>query len=187
MAHHFPVLRTLMTSEDLDRSLMLLAAQIYCDFPNDPDLILVGIKTRGVYLARRLAALIKRNHGQDVALGELDITLYRDDLSTLGPQPMVTGSELSFDVNNKKLIIVDDVLYTGRTIRAAMDHVVDYGRPSLMRLLVIVDRGMREYPIQSDYTGLKINTENGQVIQVRLPEVDGDQDVLLCSIENQKQ
>ncbi|MDD4280037.1 bifunctional pyr operon transcriptional regulator/uracil phosphoribosyltransferase PyrR [Candidatus Sumerlaeota bacterium] len=183
MAHDFPVLRTLMTENDLDRSLMLLAAQLYCDFPNDPDLILVGIKTRGVYIAQKLAELLKKNHGMTTNLGELDITLYRDDLSTLGAQPMVTGSNLSFDVSDKKLVIVDDVLFTGRTIRAAMDHVVDYGRPKLMRLLVVIDRGMREYPIQADYIGMKLATDKTQVIQVRIKEADeGHQDVLLCRL-----
>lgn len=183
MAHDFPVLRTLMTKKDLDRSLMLLAAQLHCDFPEDKDLVLVGIKTRGVYLADRLAKLLKTNHKQDVLQAELDITLYRDDLSTLGAQPHVTGSVINMDINDKKMVIVDDVLYTGRTVRAALDHLVDFGRPKLIRLAVVVDRGWREFPIQADYVGLKIDTENNQVIQVRLPETDdGHEDVLLCRL-----
>jgi pyrimidine operon attenuation protein/uracil phosphoribosyltransferase len=108
--------------------------------------------------------------------------LYRDDLSTLGPQAVVGSSDIGFDVTDRKIILVDDVLFTGRTVRAAMDEIVDYGRPRLIRLLVVVDRGMHEYPIQSDYTGQHVETNEGHVVQVRLNEVDGDDNVFLCAL-----
>ncbi|MBX7246177.1 MAG: bifunctional pyr operon transcriptional regulator/uracil phosphoribosyltransferase PyrR [Candidatus Sumerlaeaceae bacterium] len=166
----------------MQRAIALLAAHLHRDFPNDPDLVLLGIKTRGVYLAERLARQMESAHGQKVTRGEIDITLYRDDLSTLGAQPVVGKSAMDFDVTEKKIILIDDVLYTGRTIRAAMDEIVDFGRPRLIRLLVVVDRGLREYPIQADYTAQKVETDNTQVIQVRLKEADGEDRVVLCTL-----
>ena len=117
MAENFPIERVIMEADDLARELALLAATLHRDFPNDPDLVLLGIKTRGIYLSRRLAQLLEANHGQRVQTGEIDITLYRDDLSTLGPQPVVGKTEIGFDVTDKKIVLVDDVIYTGRTIR----------------------------------------------------------------------
>lgn len=183
MAENFPVARVLMEEDALERAIALLAVHLHRDFPHDPDLILLGIKTRGVYIADRLVAQLKSAHGQTVKSAALDITLYRDDLSTLGPQPVVGKTTIDFDVTDKKIILIDDVLFTGRTIRAALDEIVDYGRPKLIRLMVIVDRGLREYPIQPDYTAMKIDTDLSQVVQVRLAEVDGDNRVLLCKLE----
>lgn len=171
-----------MSGEDLQRALGLLAAHLHRDFPNDPELVLLGIKTRGAHLARRLARQLESAHGQKAIVGEIDITLYRDDLSTLGTQPVVNKSELEFEVENKKIILIDDVLYTGRTIRAAMDEIVDFGRPKLIRLLVIVDRGLREYPVQAEYVGQRVETDYTQVIQVRLTESDGEDRVVVCSL-----
>ena len=182
MAENFPIQRVLMESDDLARAMSLLAAHLHRDFPNDEDLVLLGIKTRGIYIAERLVRLLEQNHGQKVRMGVLDITLYRDDLSTLGAQPVVGKTTIDFDVTDKKIILVDDVVFTGRTIRAALDEIVDFGRPRLIRLLAIVDRGMREYPIQPDYVGQKVETDVSQVIQVRLTESDGDDRVLLCSL-----
>ncbi len=164
------------------RAMTLLAAHIHRDYPNDPDLVLLGIKTRGVYIARRLAEIISKNHDQKVALGEIDITLYRDDLSTLGPQAVVGTSDIGFDVTGKKIILVDDVLFTGRTVRAAMDAIVDFGRPNVIRLLVVTDRGMHEYPIQADYVANRVETNSTHVVQVRLKETDGEDGVVLCNL-----
>jgi pyrimidine operon attenuation protein/uracil phosphoribosyltransferase len=182
MAENFPIERVLQEADGLGRVLGVLAAELHRDFPNDPSLVLLGIKTRGVFIARRLAELMKANFQQTVPVGEIDITLYRDDLSTLGAQPVVQGTDLGMDVTDKTIILCDDVLYTGRTIRAALDEIVDFGRPRFIRLLVVVDRGMREYPIQADYKGLTVQTQQGHVVQVRLNEVDGDDRVLLCKI-----
>ena len=184
MAEDFPVERPLMSADDLKRALTFLAAHLHRDFPHDPDLVLLGIRRRGVTISQRLAALMKEQHDQDVQLGEIDITLYRDDLSTLGPQAVVGTTDIGFDVTGKKIVLIDDVLFTGRTVRAALDQIVDYGRPKLIRLLVVVDRGMHEYPIQSDYTGLTVETADRHVVQVRIKEYDGDDGVLLCTLPN---
>lgn len=182
MAEHFPVLRPLMAEADLHRALTLLAAHLHHDFPHDPNLVLLGIRTRGVFLSQRIADILKEKHDQDVQLGEIDITLYRDDLSTLGPQAVVGTTDIGFDVTGKNIILVDDVLFTGRTVRAALDQIVDFGRPRLIRLMVVVDRGMHEYPIQADYVALKVETDNTHVVQVRLTQTDGDNGVLLCTL-----
>lgn len=187
MAENFPISRVLMESDGLQRVIAVLAAHLHRDFPNDPSLVLLGIKTRGVYLAQRLAEQMKAAHGQDVITGEIDITLYRDDLSTLGAQAVVGTTDIGFDVTDKVIILVDDVLFTGRTVRAALDEIVDFGRPRLIRLLVVVDRGMREYPIQAEYVGLRLDTDESNVVQVRLKEVDGDDRVLLCALPQVQQ
>jgi pyrimidine operon attenuation protein / uracil phosphoribosyltransferase len=184
LAENFPVQRVLMEADDLGRGISLLAAHLHRDFPNDPDLVLLGIKTRGIYIAERLVKSLEQNHGQKVTMGILDITLYRDDLSTLGNQPVVGKTDIGFDVTDKKIILIDDVLFTGRTIRAAMDEIVDFGRPKLIRLLAIVDRGLREYPIQPDYIAQKVETDYTQVIQVQLKEVDGSDRVVVCKLDH---
>lgn len=136
--------------------------------------ILVGIKTRGIYLAKRLASRIEQIEGTSVKVGELDITLYRDDLTkkTANEEPLVKGSNIPFDITDKKIIVVDDVLYTGRTIRAAMDALVDKGRPSAIQLAVLVDRGHRELPIRADYIGKNIPTAKTEKVMVHLVESD---------------
>lgn len=182
MAENFPVSRVMMEADDLERVLAVLAAHVHRDYPNDPDLVLLGIKTRGVYLAQRLARRLEEAHGHKAAVGEIDITLYRDDLSTLGAQAVVGSTDMGFDVTGKKIILVDDVLFTGRTVRAALDEIVDFGRPNAIRLLVVVDRGMREYPIQADYIGQKVETNETHVVQVRLTETDGENRVVLCTL-----
>lgn len=172
----------MMEGDDLERVLAVLAAHLHRDYPHDPDLVLLGIKTRGVHLAHRLAQRLESAHSQKVRVGEIDITLYRDDLSTLGAQAVVRPTEMGFDVTGKKIILVDDVLFTGRTVRAALDEIVDFGRPGAIRLLVVVDRGMREYPIQADYIGQKVETSESHVVQVRLKETDGEDRVVLCTL-----
>ncbi|MPQ25924.1 bifunctional pyr operon transcriptional regulator/uracil phosphoribosyltransferase PyrR [Bacillus paralicheniformis] len=137
--------------------------------------ILVGIKTRGIHLAKRLAERIEQIEGNKVTVGELDITLYRDDLSkkTSNEEPLVKGADIPADITDQKVIVVDDVLYTGRTVRAAMDALVDVGRPSSIQLAVLVDRGHRELPIRADYIGKNIPTSKTEKVMVQLEEVDG--------------
>ncbi|MBP0724836.1 bifunctional pyr operon transcriptional regulator/uracil phosphoribosyltransferase PyrR [Bacillus sp. RG28] len=138
------------------------------------DIVLVGIKTRGIFLANRIAERIKQIEGNEVAVGELDITLYRDDLSikTSNSEPLVRGTDVPFELANKKVILVDDVLYTGRTVRAAMDAVMDLGRPAQIQLAVLVDRGHRELPIRADYVGKNIPTSSEEKVVVKLTETD---------------
>jgi pyrimidine operon attenuation protein/uracil phosphoribosyltransferase len=137
-------------------------------------IVLIGIKTRGIFLAERLAARIKEIEGTGVPVGELDITLYRDDLTkkTNDQEPLVKGSDIPHDITNKIVILVDDVLYTGRTVRAALDALVDIGRPASVQLAVLVDRGHRELPIRADYVGKNIPTSSSEKIVVQLAEVD---------------
>ncbi|KAB2337731.1 bifunctional pyr operon transcriptional regulator/uracil phosphoribosyltransferase PyrR [Cytobacillus depressus] len=136
--------------------------------------VLVGIRTRGIYLANRLAERIEQIEGTKVAVGELDITLYRDDLTkvTNNQEPLVKGSDIPQDINNQKVILIDDVLYTGRTVRAALDALMDIGRPSSIQLAVLVDRGHRELPIRADFVGKNIPTSSSERIVVELKEVD---------------
>jgi pyrimidine operon attenuation protein/uracil phosphoribosyltransferase len=143
------------------------------------DCILVGIKTRGIFIAKRLAERIQQIEGKSVPVGELDITLYRDDLTlqTKDKEPLVKGSDIPVDITNKKVILVDDVLYTGRTVRSAMDALIDIGRPSQIQLAVLVDRGHRELPIRADYVGKNIPTSSSERIVVALTEIDKEDKV----------
>ena len=141
--------------------------------------ILVGIRRRGVPLAERLGASLRRRASVEVPQGILDITLYRDDLSLISPQPQVRGTEIDLDINGTRTILVDDVLYTGRTIRAALDALADFGRPRRVELAVLIDRGHRELPIQPDHVGETIETEAQDMVEVRLREVDGEDAVLI--------
>ncbi|ASV66020.1 bifunctional pyr operon transcriptional regulator/uracil phosphoribosyltransferase PyrR [Cytobacillus sp. FSL W7-1323] len=138
------------------------------------DCVLIGIKTRGIYIANRLAKRIEEIEGAKVSVGEIDITLYRDDLSkkTANQEPLVKGSNIPIDINDKKVIVIDDVLYTGRTVRAALDALIDIGRPSAIQLGVLVDRGHRELPIRADYVGKNIPTSSSEKIVVELNEID---------------
>jgi pyrimidine operon attenuation protein / uracil phosphoribosyltransferase len=143
---------------------------------------LVGIKRRGVPLAQRLGKLIEKIEKQPVDVGTLDISFYRDDLSTDGPRPTVVNGEIGFDVNGRDIILMDDVLYTGRTIRAAMDALFDHGRPKSVQLLVLIDRGHRELPIQATFTGRMVPTSRREIVEVKLNEVDGQEQVLLVEL-----
>jgi pyrimidine operon attenuation protein/uracil phosphoribosyltransferase len=143
------------------------------------DLALVGIRTRGVPIARRLAQQLQQISGREVPTGALDITLYRDDLMrhAVGPQPLVRKTEIPFSIDDRRILLVDDVLYTGRTIRAALDALIDFGRPRAIQLVVLVDRGHRELPIKADYVGKNLPTALSQSVQVRLEEIDGRDEV----------
>jgi pyrimidine operon attenuation protein/uracil phosphoribosyltransferase len=148
-------------------------------------LALVGVRTRGVPIARRLAASLREITGVEVATGALDITLYRDDLmkTAVGPQPIVRRTEIPFSIDGRHIVLVDDVLYTGRTIRAALDALIDFGRPSTIQLVVLVDRGHRELPIKADYVGKNVPTSRRETIHVRLAEIDGRDEVTLDQVE----
>lgn len=143
------------------------------------DCVLVGIRTRGVPLAKRLAERIAHIESAEIPVGELDITLYRDDLTNMSDDPVVKGTNIPFAVTGKKVVLVDDVLYTGRTVRAAMDALIDLGRPRLIQLAVLVDRGHRELPIRADYVGKNVPTSKAELIQVSVQEVDGLDEVLI--------
>lgn len=163
----------------ITRALTRIAHEIIEKNKGIEDCILVGIRTRGIYLARRLAERIQKIEGASIPVGEVDITLYRDDLTkkTEGQDPLVKGSNIPNDINNQKIILVDDVLYTGRTVRAALDALVDIGRPSSVQLAVLVDRGHRELPIRADYVGKNIPTSSSERIVVELAEVDQNERV----------
>jgi pyrimidine operon attenuation protein/uracil phosphoribosyltransferase len=140
-------------------------------------LVLVGIQRRGVELAHRLVRLIEASQGQSIPLGKLDITLYRDDLSMVAPQPLLKKTEIDFDLANRVVVLCDDVLYTGRTVRAALDGLIDLGRPRAVRLAVLIDRGHREIPIEANYVGKSVPTSSREVIKVMFEETDGTDEV----------
>jgi pyrimidine operon attenuation protein / uracil phosphoribosyltransferase len=164
-----------MDADRMGRTLTRIAHEILERNRGVEELGLVGIRTRGVPIARRLARAIGEIHNHEVPTGALDITLYRDDLMrhAVGPQPVVRSTEIPFSIDDKKILLVDDVLYTGRTIRAALDALIDFGRPKSIQLVVLVDRGHRELPIKADYVGKNLPTSLSQSVQVHLLEIDG--------------
>lgn len=165
--------RRVMDAETLDRTVRGLAREIVGSAAAVDDLILVGIRRRGVPLAERLARHIAALAGAAPPVGSLDIALYRDDLTEKSDRPLVQRSEVPVPVDGRRVVLVDDVLYTGRTTRAALDAVVDLGRPSVLQLAVLIDRGHRELPIRADYVGLEVATSKSEVVEVRLAEIDG--------------
>ena len=169
----------LMSASEIERTLVRLAHEIVEKNDGAANLGLIGIKRRGVPLAERLGALISQIEKTNVDTGVLDISFYRDDLSTAGSRPVVTPGAIGFDVDGRDVILVDDVLYTGRTIRAALDALFDQGRPKSVQLLVLIDRGHRELPIQATFTGRMIPTSSREIIEVKLKEIDTDEQVLL--------
>ena len=169
----------LMSASEIERTLVRLAHEIVEKNNGSANLGLVGIKRRGIPLAQRLAGMIEKIEKHPVDTGVLDISFYRDDLSTSGPRPVVTPGAVGFDVTGRDIILMDDVLYTGRTIRAALDALFDHGRPKSVQLLVLIDRGHRELPIEATYTGRSIPTSSREIIEVKLNEVDGQEQVLL--------
>jgi len=166
-----------MGESEIKRTLVRIAHEIVEKNKGVADLALIGIRTRGVFLAKRLALEIFKIEKKEIPVGILDITLYRDDLSLVARQPLVLKTEIPFDVSQKKIVLVDDVLYTGRTTRAAMDAIVDLGRPQVIQLAVLIDRGHRELPIRADYIGKNIPTSKKEIIKVKLTEVDGEDQV----------
>jgi pyrimidine operon attenuation protein/uracil phosphoribosyltransferase len=170
-----------MDADRIARTLTRIAHEIVERNKGVDDLALVGVRTRGVHLARRLARTLKEITGDDVPTGALDITLYRDDLMrhAVGPQPLVRRTEIPFSIDDRKILLVDDVLYTGRTTRAALDALIDFGRPRGIQLIVLVDRGHRELPIKADYVGKNLPTAPDQSVQVCLQETDNRDEVVL--------
>ena len=170
-----------MDADRMGRALTRIAHEILERNRGLDDVALVGIRTRGVPLARRIGRSLHDINGDDVPTGALDITLYRDDLMrhAVGPQPLVRRTEIPFSIDDRKILLVDDVLYTGRTIRAALDALIDFGRPRAIQLVVLVDRGHRELPIKADYVGKNLPTSLKQSVQVRLQEIDGTDEVLI--------
>jgi len=166
-----------MGENEIRRTLVRIAHEIVEKNKGVDNLALIGIRTRGVFLAKRLAQEIFKIEKKEIPVGTLDITLYRDDLSLVARQPLVLKTEIPFDVSQKKIVLIDDVLYTGRTIRAAMDAIVDLGRPWVIQLAVLVDRGHRELPIRADYIGKNLPTSKKEIVKVRLNEVDGEDKV----------
>ena len=144
------------------------------------DVAIIGIKNRGAYLGERLADMIKEIAGTRPPVGALDITLYRDDLTQVAEQPIVHATEIDFDIEGKRVILVDDVLYTGRTIRCALDALIDFGRPKEIQLAVLIDRGHRELPIRADYVGKNVPTALNEIVEVRIVEADGKDEVVIC-------
>ena len=168
-----------MDADRIGRTLARIAHEILERNKGVDDLALIGVRSRGVPLARRLAKRLHEITGHEVPTGALDITLYRDDLMrhAVGPQPVVRRTEIPFSIDGRKILLVDDVLYTGRTIRAALDALIDFGRPRAIQLVVMVDRGHRELPIKADYVGKNLPTSPSESVQVHLTEIDGRDEV----------
>lgn len=171
--------RQLLSAQEIERTLSRVAHEIVEKSGGAKDLAFVGVRRRGVPLSQRLAKAIKGFTGIDVPVGILDITLYRDDLSTVAPQPVVQSSEIAFAVDDRDLLLVDDVLYTGRTVRAAMNGLFDLGRPRRIRLCVLIDRGHRELPIEATFVGRLVETTDTEIVEVRLTEIDHEERVML--------
>lgn len=169
----------LMTATEIDRTVQRLAHEIVEKSGGTSNLALIGIRRRGVPLAKRIAQAMRGIDGVDVPVGTLDITLYRDDLSKVAAQPVLQSSDIPFTVDDKDLVLVDDVLYTGRTIRAAMNGLFDLGRPKRVRLCVLIERGHRELPIEASFVGRAVQTSDSEIIEVRLNEIDQEERVML--------
>lgn len=175
--------KTILDADAIRRSLVRISHEIVEKNKGVENVVLVGIRTRGVPLAQRLAEQVAEIEGVKVPVGSLDITLYRDDLSTLAYNPIVKETELDSDINGKTVILVDDVLFTGRTIRCALDALIDMGRPKAIQLAVLVDRGHRELPIRADYVGKNVPTSTSETVDVTLAEIDGEDEVSLSDIQ----
>jgi pyrimidine operon attenuation protein/uracil phosphoribosyltransferase len=169
----------LMSASEIDRTLVRLAHEILERTSDPKNLVFIGIRRRGVPLAQRLSKKIEALERHAIPVGILDISLYRDDLSTVSHQPVINSTDIPFPVATKDVILMDDVLYTGRTIRSALDALFDHGRPSRVQLLVLIDRGHRELPIEAQYTGRMVQTTDHEIIEVKFQEIDGMEKVLL--------
>ena len=171
--------KQLMSASEIDRTLVRLAHEVLEKTGDLKQLAFVGVKRRGVPLAQRIAAKIKSLEGLEIPVGILDINLYRDDLSTVGERPVVHADQIDFSIIGKDVVLMDDVLYTGRTVRSALDALFDHGRPARVQLLVLIDRGHRELPIEARYVGRMVQTSSQEIIEVKFQEVDAQEKVLL--------
>ncbi|HTV59978.1 MAG TPA: bifunctional pyr operon transcriptional regulator/uracil phosphoribosyltransferase PyrR [Verrucomicrobiae bacterium] len=171
--------RQLLSAEEIGRTLQRLAHEIVEKSGGTKDLALIGVRRRGVPISQRLERIIRTFSGIEIPVGTLDITLYRDDLSTVAQQPVVQSTEIPFGVDGRDLVLIDDVLYTGRTVRAAMNGLFDLGRPRRVRLCVLIDRGHRELPIEASFIGRTVETSDTEIVEVRLQEIDKEERVML--------
>jgi pyrimidine operon attenuation protein/uracil phosphoribosyltransferase len=170
----------LMSASEIDRTLVRLAHEILEKTKDLDKLAFIGIRRRGVPLAERLASKIEALEKRKIPVGILDINLYRDDLSTIGVKPQLNDKQIDFSVEGLQIILMDDVLYTGRTVRAALDALFDHGRPAVVQLLVLIDRGHRELPVEAQYVGRTVQTSDTEIIEVKFQEIDSTEKVLLC-------
>ncbi|MBU0701789.1 bifunctional pyr operon transcriptional regulator/uracil phosphoribosyltransferase PyrR [bacterium] len=170
----------IMDANELFRTILRLSYEMLERNKGTQNLAIIGIRSRGVPIAERIVKNIASVENCPLEMGVLDITLYRDDLTAISDQPVVKPTQIPFDITGKKIILIDDVLYTGRTVRCAIDQLMDFGRPASIQLAVIIDRGHRELPIQADYIGNVVATTANEVIEVRLEEIDGRDEVLVC-------
>lgn len=175
----------IMDESGINRAVTRIAHEIIERNKGTDDLILIGIQRRGVPLAKRIASKINEVEGKRVPVGILDITFYRDDLSMLSEHPIVNGTEIDFQINDKKIVLIDDVLYTGRTVRASIEAIMDIGRPKMIQLAILVDRGHRELPIRADYVGKNVPTSKTEIIHVKLQEIDNINVVTIGDIESE--
>jgi len=173
----------ILDSEGMQRAVRRISHEILEKNKGAEGLIIIGIRNRGEYLANRIASLIKKASGSKVRLGILDITLYRDDLTQVAEQPVLKETNIDFDITGKRVVLIDDVLFTGRTVRCAMDQLVDFGRPAVIQLAVLVDRGHRELPIRADYVGKNVPTSLDEVVEVRMKEADEKDEVVICEMK----
>lgn len=174
----------IMNGDDVSRAVKRMAHEVLEANSGTGDLVILGIQRRGVPLASLLREAIKAVEGDELPMGAIDITFYRDDLSKLGPSPRVATTDMPLDVTDKVVILVDDVLFTGRTVRAALDVIMDWGRPRAIQLAVLVDRGHRELPIRPDYVGKNVPTSHKEVIKVKVQEFDGKQEVVVGEVQD---
>jgi pyrimidine operon attenuation protein/uracil phosphoribosyltransferase len=177
--------KKIMSEQEITRALTRLAHEVMERNKRARGLLFVGLRTRGGPLAQRIAAAIKEFGQEDIPVGALDISLYRDDLSSLGAKTVLQPSDIPTDIEGKRVILVDDVLYTGRSTRAAMDAIVDFGRPERIQLLVLIDRGHRELPIRPDYVGKNMPSSRKERVQVRLKEIDGRDEVVVIDLQGE--
>jgi pyrimidine operon attenuation protein / uracil phosphoribosyltransferase len=175
--------KLIVDAEGVNRIISRIAHEIIEKNQGTDDLCIIGIRSRGVYIAQRLVRMIKEIEKIEVPLGILDITLYRDDVNSIGKQPQVKETDIPFDIENKNIILIDDVLFTGRTIRAALDAIMDFGRPKYIQLAVLIDRGHRELPIQADFVGKKIFTSLKETVHVQLKETDNVDQIKVINVK----
>ncbi|MFA6636269.1 MAG: bifunctional pyr operon transcriptional regulator/uracil phosphoribosyltransferase PyrR [Candidatus Omnitrophota bacterium] len=175
-----------MDKEGIKRILRRVSHEIVEKNQGVDNLAVIGIKSRGAFLAERIAENLEKIEGKKVPVGAIDITLYRDDLTEVAEQPVVHSTEVGFDITGMKIVLVDDVLFTGRTVRCALDELIDFGRPANIQLAVLIDRGHRELPIRPDYVGKNLPTGRDEMIEVRIVEVDSDEEVVLVKNSGEK-